>query len=305
MASAVVLVALTPSLAARAVDCEGTSTGRVPVTELAGAYQGAEGGLYPGGANAPPEPHASLGMALGSLIVPRDAAGAPSSEGRIVLLTIGMSNTSIESNALLPLAEADPARDPGVTVVNGAKGGQAATDIDDPAAAYWDHVDDRLAAANVTPAQVGAVWLKQALRRPEGTFAQEAGALRDSLRSIVVILKARFPNLWHVYLSSRIYAGYADTLLNPEPYAYESAWAVKWLIAEQMTGTLPAGLVPWLAWGPYLWADGTTPRADGLTWSCSEFKADGTHPNQEGARKVAELILAFLDQSPSAGWYRI
>ncbi len=37
-------------------------------------------------------------------------------------------------------------------------------------------------------------------------------------------LKKRFPNLRIAYLSSRIYAGYAKSALNPEPYAYESGF---------------------------------------------------------------------------------
>jgi hypothetical protein len=38
------------------------------------------------------------------------------------------------------------------------------------------------------------------------------------------------------YLSSRIYGGYAATPLNPEPHAYEGAFAVKWTIASQIAG---------------------------------------------------------------------
>ena len=83
-----------------------------------------------------------------------------------------------------------------------------------------------------------------------------------------------FPNLKIAYLSSRVYAGYASTPLNPEPHAYETAFAVKWVIADQIGGQ-PAlnydpaqGTVrrPWLAWGPYLWADGVKGRQDGLVY---------------------------------------
>ena len=47
-------------------------------------------------------------------------------------------------------------------------------------------------------------------------------------------------------LSSRIYAGYAVTPLNPEPYAYESAFSVRGLIQQQMAGgkTLPTRNAP-------------------------------------------------------------
>ena len=101
-----------------------------------------------------------------------------------------------------------------------------------------------------------------------------------------------------MFITSRIYAGYATVPLNPEPYAYEYGFSVKWAIqaqVDQMRGGAPdsiagnldykKGVAPWLAWGPYLWADGTTPRSDGLTWDRSEFQPDGTHPNPKAAKK--------------------
>ena len=45
------------------------------------------------------------------------------------------------------------------------------------------------------------------------------------MATILNMAKERYPNLRVAYLSSRIYAGYATTPLNPEPYAYESAFS--------------------------------------------------------------------------------
>jgi hypothetical protein len=131
--------------------------------------------------------------------------------------------------------------------------------------------------------------------------------LKEQTITVLHLLKARFPGLALAYLSSRIYAGYATTTLNPEPYAYESGFSVKWLIEEQVRGGAnlayqPAGsaVAPWVAWGPYLWADGLTPRSDGLTWACSDLAADGTHPGTTGRQKVAEMLLAFVHQDGTA-----
>jgi hypothetical protein len=124
----------------------------------------------------------------------------------------------------------------------------------------------------------------------------------------VQIIKTRYPNTRIVYVSSRIYGGYATTGLNPEPYAYESGLSMKWLIEQQIQGA-PAlnhdpqrgpAVAPFLQWGPYLWADGVVPRSDGLTWVVGEFQSDGTHPSSPGQAKVANLLLQFLINSPTS-----
>jgi hypothetical protein len=58
-------------------------------------------------------------------------------------------------------------------------------------------------------------------------------------------------------------------------------------------------------WGPYLWADGTTPRkSDGLIYESKDVDIDGTHPSESGRKKVAELLLRFFQTDPVASsWY--
>ncbi len=282
------------------------SVGLVPLTDLgAGTYQGESGGLYPGGANTPPPAHLKAGTGIARTIAPID--------GKVVLLSIGMSNTTQEFQVFQKLAAADNELDPRLVIVDGAQGGQTAAVTAKPEARYWTVVDERLNAAGVTARQVQIVWLKQANAGPTRPFPAEAKKLEADIVGTLHNMSDRFPNLKIAYLSSRIYAGYAASPLNPEPHAYETAFAVKWVIARQIAGDAelnydPArGKVrsPWLAWGPYLWADGVKGRKDGLVWLREDVGPDGTHPATAGREKVARLLLEFLKTDPTArGWTR-
>src|ERR1051325_9322776 len=115
--------------------------------------------------------------------------------------------------------------------------------------------------------------------------------------------KEKYPNLRIAYLSSRIYAGYAKTALNPEPYAYEGAFAVRKVIQSQIAGDkeLDYKDAPVLLWGPYLWANGEKARkSDGLTYMPEDLAGDGTHPSRSGQQKVAKLLLDFFTKDELA-----
>ena len=281
-----------------ATGCARTSVGLTPLSDLTGSYQGQAGGLYPGGSNTPPPYHLAAGSSLASSIGPLDAEGNANANGRYVFLSIGMSNTTQEFSTFKPLADADAAKHPRLVIVDGAQGGVTANQWASASCPCWGTVDARLTAAGVTPRQVVAAWVKLANANPTQAFPVHAQLLRDNIIAALRNLKARYPNLRLAYVSSRIYAGYATTALNPEPYAYESAFAVRDVIAAQLNGSLNDA--PWVAWGPYLWADGLTPRSDGLTWACSELADDGTHPSVSGRRKVADQLLAFVKSDPTA-----
>jgi hypothetical protein len=276
-----------------AANCDRTSTGYTPLNDLGtGTYQGYEGGLYPFGSNSPPLDYKWMGRAHSQRVIPLNANGQPDpTNGKIVLLSVGMSNTTQEFSTFKSMADADAQKNPRLTIVDGAQGGQDAQVIRNPNAQFWTIIDQRLTTAGVTPNQVEAAWLKEAIAGENRQFPADAQGLRDALRDIVGIMQSRYPNLQVIYLSSRIYAGYASTTLNPEPYSYQSAFAVKWLIEEHAIGD---GSGAWLGWGPYLWADGLIPRSDGLIWQCSDLADDGTHPSTSGRQKVATMLLNFL-----------
>lgn len=287
--------------------CSRTSVGFAPLTDP-GSYQGQSTGLYEGGANVPPGGHLAAGLDIARGIGPLSAEGQPDASGRYVFISVGMSNTTQEFSAFKPMADSDGSRDPRLAIVDGAQGGMTASDWANPGCSCWTALDQRLRSAGVSAGQVAVAWVKLADRQPNEGWPAHAIRLRDETISVLRLLKARFPNLRLAYLSSRIYAGYATTTLNPEPYAYESGFAMRWVVEEQLRGALTfegaAAAAPWIAWGPYLWADGTQPRGDGLTWACSDFQDDGTHPSGSGRQKVAGRLLDFVKSDPTAReWY--
>ena len=317
------------------------------LTELGtGMYQGFQGGLYPDGKNQCPARHEQAGLALARQVQPLDEEGHPNPNGKIVLMSVGMSNTTMEFSTFKRLADADPAKNPKLVLVDGAQGGMTAFRIqnaDDGAsgAKYWGTVDDRLKAAGVTRAQVQVAWIKQANAGPAEGFPAYAKTLQEQLAKIAQLLHTRFPNLKLAYLSSRIYGGYATTRLNPEPYAYEGGFSVKWLIAQQIDGDPALNFdpqkgpvrAPWLAWGPYIWANGAAKNPDGrsaasqlagaplrpgipraandlaapgsLSYEPDDLREnDRTHPSPSGQRKVAERLLNFLKTDSTAkSWF--
>ncbi|MFA6572302.1 MAG: glycosyl hydrolase, partial [Bacteroidota bacterium] len=280
----------------------------IPLTELGtDKWKNYEGGLYPNGSNSRPAAHDSVGIAISKEITAIDTLGNPDNiRGKIVLLSIGMSNTTQEFSVFKQIADTFKLKNPKLTIVDGAQGGQTASIIKDTLANFWTVISQRLKSQNVSAKQVQAVWLKEANAGPTQAFPLHAQMLKDDLKKIVTFLINKYPNLQIVYLSSRIYGGYATSQLNPEPYAYESGFTIKWLIEEQINGDTSLIFsgnrrkAPWLSWGPYLWAKGTTARADGLTWLVQDFGTDGTHPSNSGRIKVANMLLSFLSTDETA-----
>lgn len=317
------LIVIAATASARSINLEllkGPTTGLIPLTELGlGLYKGYNGGLYGDGNNSPPQIHQAAALMQAGLIQPLDRSGSPSAEGKIGLISLGMSNTTQEFSQFKAMADADPDKSDAVVIVDCAQGGQAAHDwaYADPNGyrSPWLVMDRRINQAGLDPNQVQVVWIKQAQKGPGsiGPFPIHAQSLRDDLIVILQLLRQRFCNLRIAYLSSRIYAGYAQTELNPEPYAYESAFAVRWVIELQMGAdpklnydpNLGPVLAPIVLWGPYLWADGIRSRSsDGLVWLREDFADDGTHPNSSGRQKVAKMLLEFFRTDPtSRSWF--
>ena len=272
-----------------------------PLTDLGLAqYLGFAGGLYPNGKNSRPSAYDAAGIALGATVQPVDSDGKPSTAGKIVMISIGMPNASCEFSEFIRLADADARKNPSLLMIDAARDGAAATQIAVPFGDYWMHVDRQLQRCEVSAAQVQVVWLKTALARESRGFPENARLLLRTLRSIVEILRTKFLQLKLVYVSSRAYGGYSESDLSPEPTAYESAFAVKWLVEERINNPSADKSIPWVSWGPYLWADGLTPRSDGLVWERNDFELDGVHTSPQGALKGATMLLEFFQKDTAA-----
>jgi len=304
-----------------------TTPGPVPLTMLGSTqYKGLAGGLYPAGSNDVPAAHLTAGILRAQALTPLATDGAASASGKMVLLSIGMSNTTQEfcaASSTAPCtswsfawqAAADSAVDHSrLMIVNGAQASSVASFWDEVSDPDYSRVKGKLEAQGLSERQVVAAWVKVANPAPHTSLPDpnaDAYALMATLGNIVRAMHVHYPNLRLVFLSSRIYAGYATSPLNPEPFAYESGFAVKWAIEAQIrqreTGAidprvgdlLPDPAAPWVGWGPYLWANGTSPREDGLTWAPSDFEpADGTHPARSAEEKVGRMLLSFFKTSP-------
>jgi len=280
----------------------------IPLNDLgSNFYVGAEqGGLYANGSNVRPSDHDASGVTLAQGIQPLDANGNPSSTGKYAFVSIGESCAQQPFIEFAILANADPSKNPNLVIVNGATGGATASKLAAPNSNFWNVINnDYLPNAGVTAKQVVAAWVNDVNGGPSGTFPSDMTKLQGNYESIAQNLLSKFPNIKIAYFTSINYTGYSNGVknLSNEPYSYESGFAVKNAIQDQINGNSNLnfdpvkGVVkaPWIDWGPYYWANGMLPRSDGLVWTCQDLQGDGTHPsNPIGRVKVSTQLLNFL-----------
>jgi hypothetical protein len=230
------------------------------------------------------------------------------------------------------IPHADAHANPRVEIVDCASFSQTANDWFDDSHGNWTRCNGLLANEGLTPAQVQLILWKDAnsvYPTVPLSSTTNCAALTTFNNLTPDVCKyvwhvgqvARFAKTWYphvqqMFLHSRIYAGYATQNIGPEPYAYENGFGVKWVIQAQINqiasgkitnlaaGNLSYAVAPWMAWGPYFWASGTTPRSDGLTWQPSDFlTSDYTHPSQSGVLKVTNMMMNWYFTSPYTRWF--
>jgi len=299
-------------------------------TEL---YLKAFSGLLYSKSNNPPSDHDADGRTAAGKVVPIN--------GKIVMIGVGMSNWTDElctgsadpilancaANAFLTIAAADPnVNHTTLVLVDCAqKGATAEKWVDDSYGSYTT-CDGRLNEQGLTPSQVQVVLWKNANATPtvslssstvcSATSTVDACVYEKYSGEMARYVKGHYPNTQQLFVHSRIYAGYATSTLNPEPYAYEYAFGTKWLVQAQINqirtgqvdptaGDLSYHSAPWIAWGPYFWASGATPRSDGLAYLSGDFgSGDETHPAAGAISKVVAQMMAWYLSSPYSTWFR-
>jgi hypothetical protein len=218
----------------------------------------------------------------------------------------------------------------------------------------YDRIAANMASRGISPLQVQVMWTENNNGRthansrgclptgtlcvplcdPTSTSCTNTATNTDALNvewelgNTMRAAKVRWPNLKLAFFTSRNYGGYAPAGgSDPEPYAFEAGLAVKWLIQAQInqmrTGVIDPiagdlnynnGTAPWIAWGPYFWADGSIPRSDDLVWCfgsatsgppCNgeqDYQPDGQHPSGE-TKQVNMLMNFFLNSPYTHPWF--
>jgi len=289
----------------------------VPLTDLlTGTYFGSIGGLYSDGSNNRPPADDADGMTFANSIQPLDANGNPDPNGKYALIAIGMSTAHTDFDGFIAAAQADPSTNSKLVIVNAAMNGVLAQRYSTPTDPVWSSVMNYiLPQSGVTANQVVAAWVAESDAISSGTYPSDMTALQGQLSGIAQELHTFFPNLKVAYYSPRYYTGYSNGISHPandEPYAYESGFAVKSMITNQIAGDPKLNYnqangpvkAPWLTWGPYYWANGLLARSDGLTYNCEDYKPDGNHPSDAAKAKDANQLLNFFKtENTATPWF--
>jgi len=229
-------------------------------------------------------------------------------DGRVVIIAISMSNGRLEFDRFIERYAHHPDVSAAIGLVNCARGGNALERWLERQE-LWDDCRSKVVSAGFAPEQIKVVWAKDADQFTDHgrTLPDPRADYYDMVANISALserIGREFPSVQAVFHSSRIYAGYvaqARQAARGEPISYEGGLAVNAAIERWKAGELPDA--PWIGWGPYLWANATTPNGSGLTWLPEDFRDGGLdpHPSDAGQTKVADALHAFFMQFD---WYR-
>ena len=288
----------------------------VPITDLGtGYYRGYQGGLYPGGQNQRSGAHLSQTLSQAAQIQPLNSSGQPSANGKIVLIGVGASNPRTEFEAFKQQAQTSGFLKSGTLIINTCIGGQGVQKMNQPSANYWQQAENTLQQAGLSSQQVQAAWVEtEHTGNADTVFPRAPQQLMQDMRTLLVTMKQKFPNLKIVYLSGRAFSGYAQAAANEVgkgllyPRDYYNGWAMKWMVEKQINNESGYTLseIPFITMSTYLWSRGAQPRNDGFFLDCIlDVGADGLHLTAAGEQKTGQqLFQFFFSDTSTAGWIR-
>lgn len=278
---------------------------RLPRFDQGGLYLGRyEMGLYPGGSSQMPAEHRQAGQRIASTIVPLNGNGRPDEvNGKIIGLVMGHSNCKQYFTALQEkLVQEAASLHPAFEMLNAAIGGQQLPEIHELQGKVWDKAAELLARPGYSSRQVRVLFLHTTYHgarnhagQPPREFPRVMRQMRSDMQDVLRHCLTLYPNLKLAYLTSdgkRHYTGF-------EPHVWQEAFAVKWLIEEQIKGAETLAFedrpgarrrMPWLCWGPYIWDN---------AWDESYF-TDGVHPAPKARGIFVDQYLSLLRSDPVA-----
>ena len=252
----------------------------MPITDMTSPYKGQDGGLYGGGRNEPPEAHRAAYQNESEKIRPLDENGQPSDNGKIGLISIGFSNTSIEWEDFRRTADADPHKSPRVVIVNGAIGGRSAVmwawdgaevlpkaeqdrldEVMDVVALAQDQPPEQSRTRTRTPGrhwrngssggsfgEAGASSMAQT-RRSQPETARRVSRARPGTTSRHYRHPQHRPASLPQSASRVSFQPHLRRLVgrasgSPEPYAYESGFGTRWVMQSQIQGDVQLNYDP-------------------------------------------------------------
>ncbi len=288
----------------------------VPITDLGtGYYRGYQGGLYPGGQNQRSGAHSSQALSQAAQIQPLNSNGQPAANGKVVLIGVGASNPRTEFEAFKQQAQTSGLLKSGTVLINTCIGGQGVQKMNQPSANYWQQAENTLQQAGLSTQQVQAAWVEtEHTGNADTVFPRAPQQLMQDMRTLLVTMKQKFPNLKIVYLSGRAFSGYAMAAANEVgkgllyPRDYYNGWAMKWMVEKQINNESGYTLseIPFITMSTYLWSRGAQARNDGYFLDCMlDVGPDGLHLTAAGEQKTGQQLFQFFFSDPTCtGWIR-
>jgi len=289
-----------------------TKTDTIPINDLGkGTFNGYSGGLYPGGSNNPTGRYSLDLLTRCKNIAPIDTFGNPSTNGKVLFVSIGFSTGSQNMLTLQKKTIGNPLTNPKLSLLSFSLGSGMAmlNNVMNPNDPYWNFVATRINETKTSFRQVQIIYLETEDSTKITSFPGRPLQVKNELESCLRVFKQKFPNVKLVYLLARTTTFGNWNIVNREPCPYYLGWACKWAIEDQIKGVPGTeykgtkAVAPMVTWGFYQWAQAAPRKTDGFKWTADLMK-DGLHANETGKDTLATRFQNFLLTDKYAkNWY--